>query len=267
MKIAIAQLAGSPDKQANLKKARHYIQQAGQAGADMIMLPEMFMAFLDPGSDRSYAEVAEPLDGPFVKGLAEAAKAAGIYVVCGIYQSADNEPRRAWNTTVLLNRQGELIYHYQKTHLYDAFSYQESLNIIPGVKPLQLVDTEFGKIGILVCYELRFPEVARELTLLGADLLLVPTAWVSGPLKEEHYQALVKARALENTVPVCACDQTANIFAGRSLVCDAMGVVVASCGYDEQMIYAEISNQHTQETRAKVPSVQNRRPELYTQLQ
>ncbi|WP_337958128.1 nitrilase-related carbon-nitrogen hydrolase, partial [Proteus vulgaris] len=78
--------------------------------------------------------------------------------------------------------------------------------------------------GILVCYELRFPEVARKLALAGADLLLVPTAWVSGPLKEEHYQTLVKTRALENTIPVCACDQTGNIFIGRSLICDALGV-------------------------------------------
>lgn len=263
MKVAIAQLASSSDKAQNLKKACEAIQNAAQGGADLVLLPEMFMAFFPVDSGISYADVAEPIDGPFVTQLATAAKKYGIYVICGIYESAVNEPKRAFNTTVMLNRQGELIYHYQKTHLYDAFSYQESLNIIQSDNALKPIETEFGKIGILVCYELRFPEVARKLALAGADLLIVPTAWVSGPLKEEHYQALVKARALENTIPVCACDQTGNIFIGRSLVCDALGVTVASAGYDETLFFAEISPQHTAETRQKLPCMQNRRPELY----
>lgn len=263
MKIAIAQLASSPDKALNLKKACEAIQKAAQGGADLVLLPEMFMAFVPADSGISYADVAEPVDGPFVTQLAKTAQQHGIYVTCGIYESAQNEPKRAFNTTIMLNRQGELIYHYQKTHLYDAFSYQESLNIIQSNNELKPVETEFGKIGVLVCYELRFPEVARKLTLAGADLILVPTAWVRGPLKEEHYQTLVKTRALENTIPVCACDQTGNIFIGRSLVCDALGVTIASAGYDETLFFAEISTQHTAETRQKLPCMQNRRPELY----
>ncbi|USR64999.1 carbon-nitrogen hydrolase family protein [Providencia stuartii] len=263
MKVAIAQLASSPNKEQNLKKACDAIQKAAQGGADLVLLPEMFMAFVPADSGISYADVAENIDGPFVSQLAKTAKECGIYVVCGIYERAENEPKRAFNTTIMLNRQGELIYHYQKTHLYDAFSYQESLNIIQSHNELKPVETEFGKIGILVCYELRFPEVARKLALAGADLLLVPTAWVSGPLKEEHYQALVKARALENTIPVCACDQTSNIFIGRSLICDALGVTIASAGYDETVFFAEISPEHTAETRQKLPCMENRRPELY----
>lgn len=263
MKIAIAQLVSHHDKKQTLNKACSAIEQAAEGGADLILLPEMYMAFVSPDSGISYADIAESLDGPFVSGLAAKAKAMGIYVVCGMYQKAENDPKRAFNTTIMLNRQGELVFHYQKTHLYDAFSYQESLNIIQSNNPLVPVETEFGKIGILVCYELRFPEVARKLTLAGADVLLVPTAWVSGPLKEEHYQSLVKARALENTIPVCACDQTGNLFIGRSLVCDAFGVTVASAGYDETVFFADISIEHTHETRQKLPCIQNRRPELY----
>ncbi len=263
MKVAIAQLASSPNKEQNLKKACDAIQKAALSGADLVLLPEMFMAFVPADSGISYADVAENVDGPFVSQLAKTAKEHGIYVVCGIYERAENEPKRAFNTTIMLNRQGELIYHYQKTHLYDAFSYQESLNIIQSHNELKPVETEFGKIGILVCYELRFPEVARKLALAGADLLLVPTAWVNGPLKEEHYQTLVKTRALENTIPVCACDQTGNIFIGRSLICDALGVTIASAGYDETVFFAEISPEHTAETRQKLPCMENRRPELY----
>lgn len=263
MKIALAQLICSADKQQNLMKACQYIKKAAQAGADMILLPETFMAFIATGSKINRSDIAEPLNGTFVQGLMQAAKASAIYVVCGIYQQSDDESGKVWNTSVMINRAGELIHHYQKTHLYDAFSYQESRHIIAGNNPLTPVDTEFGKIGLLVCYELRFPEVARQLTLAGADLLLVPAAWVHGPLKEEHYQTLIKARALENTVPVCACDQTGNIYSGRSLVCDAMGVVIASAGYEERLLLAEISRQHTLDTRNTVPCVQNRRPELY----
>ncbi len=263
MKIAIAQLVSHHDKKQTLGKACSAIEKAAEGGADLVLLPEVYMAYVPPEAGISYADIAESLDGPFVRGLGAKAKEMGIYAVCGMYQKTENDPKRAYNTTVMLNRKGELVFHYQKTHLYDAFSYQESLNIIQSNNPLVPVETEFGKIGILVCYELRFPEVARKLTLAGANVLLVPTAWVSGPLKEEHYQSLVKARALENTIPVCACDQTGNVFIGRSLVCDALGVMVASAGYDETLLFADISVDHTKETRKKLPCVQNRRPELY----
>jgi len=117
-----------------------------------------------------------------------------------------------------------------------------------------------------VCYELRFPEISRELALQGADLLLVPTAWVAGPMKEEHFISLVKARALENTLPVCAADQVGNIYAGRSVVFNPMGVALGSLGEEEGLIFSEIDHQQTRRIREKLPCLQHRRPQLYPSL-
>lgn len=266
MKIALGQFTTDTDKAVNLAKAEAVIQEASQNGAKLLVLPETFMAFISPASTTCYADIAEPLEGPFVTRLCAAARAAGIYLVVGMFERNPKDDIRAWNTTLLIDNQGKLLHAYRKTHLYDAFSYQESRNIIQGDNALKVVETEIGRIGLMVCYELRFPEIARELALQGADLLIVPTAWVHGPLKEQHFQALVSARALENTLPVVACDQTGNIYSGRSLVCDAMGVTRNSMGVEQGLIYSEIDYKHTRTTREALPCLGHRRAELYTHL-
>jgi predicted amidohydrolase len=264
MKVAIAQLTSTLDKTANLQKATDYIARAKAAGADFVILPEMYIAPATPKSGVTPAEVAEPLDGPFVAGLAQAAKDNAIYVVCGVYESIEGDPDRAYNTTVFFNRAGELIHAYRKTHLYDAFSYKESDSIAAGNNPYQVVETEFGKIGLMVCYEVRFPEIAREFALQGADVLFVPAGWVAGSMKEDHWETLVRTRAIENTMFVCGADQVGNIFAGRSMIVDPMGVVMASAGEEETLLVAELDLDRIQRVRGKLPSVANRRPELYT---
>ena len=263
MRAAIAQVMSSPDKAENLIKAKIYIKKAKKLGADLVCLPETFMITLPQESKTKYADVAEPLDGPFVSGLADAARESGIYVICGIYEPGDGEKVRAYNTIVVLNREGKLIHSYRKTHLYDAFSYRESEIVIPGDGPLAVFETEFGKLGLMVCYELRFPEVARRLVLQGADTLIVPTAWMSGYLKEEQFEILIRARAIENTVYVCACNKIGKSFAGRSMIVDPMGLIVASTGEDESIFVADINPDEVSRIREKNPSVAQRRTELY----
>ncbi|MDU4962358.1 MAG: carbon-nitrogen hydrolase family protein [Sporomusaceae bacterium] len=262
MRIAIAQLISSPDKQANLAKAQQSVARAKALGADLVLIPETFMAY--PAKDAPYAAVAEAVNGPFAAGLAEAARENGIYVVCGMYEAKDGEDVRAYNTTLVFDRDGRLLHSYRKTHLYDAFAYQESKSVIAGNEPLTLFETEFGRIGLLVCYEIRFPEIARQYVLQGADLLLVPTAWVAGALKEEQFEILLRARAIENTVYVCAADQTGNIFSGRSMVIDPLGIIVASTGEEEAIFVAEIDLERIKRVRDKLPCLGHRRPELYT---
>lgn len=264
MKVAIAQLTSTLDKTQNLQKAVEYVGKAKAAGADFVIFPEMYSAAATPKSGVRPSEVAEPLDGAFVSGLAQAAREHGIYVVCGVYESIEGDPDRAYNTTVFFNRYGELIKAYRKTHLYDAFSYIESEYIAAGNNPYEIIETEFGKIGLIVCYEVRFPEIARQFALQGADLLFVPAGWVAGPMKEDHWETLVRTRAIENTMFVCAADQVGNIFAGRSMIVDPMGVVVASAGEEETLLVAELDLDRIQRVRGKLPSVANRRPELYT---
>lgn len=264
MKVAVAQLKSSLDKSANLQKAKEYIKKAKELGADFVLLPEMYMAVIPAKSGIKYAEIAEPLDGPFISGLAESARKNQIYVICGVYESKPGDPIRAYNTTVFLSPNGELLQAYQKTHLYDAFNYQESDSIIPGSKPQDIIKTEFGTIGLMVCYEIRFPEISRRLAIKGADFLFIPAAWVAGSMKEDHWKTLLRARAIENTVYVFAADQVDNHFSGQSMIIDPMGVVKANAGEEETLIIAEIDHDRIQRVRKKLPSVADRRPELYS---
>lgn len=263
MKIAVAQTITSTEKNENLSKALRFIVEAKSNKADLIVFPETYMARIQQGAGIKYATVAEPLDGPFVSALSKAAKEHNIHVICGVYESKPDDNIRAYNTVVLIDDEGKLIHKYSKTHLYDAFSYRESTNIIPSDNGFQAVKTKLGTIGLLVCYELRFPEISRTLALQGADILIVPTAWVAGAMKEEHFLSLTKARALENTVFLCAADQVGNIYAGRSVIYNPMGVVMASRGEDEGLIYADIDIAQAKAIREKLPCMTQRRPELY----
>lgn len=262
MRIAIAQLTCSSNKQANLDKAKRYIEKAKGEKADLVLLPETFMVYPEKGVP--YADVAEFLDGPFVAGLAQAAAENRIYVVCGMYEKKAGDGIRAYNTTVVLNSSGELIQSYRKTHLYDAFAYKESQWVIPGDEGLEVFETEFGKVGLLVCYELRFPEICRQLVLQGVDFLLIPTAWMAGLMKEEQFEILIRARAIENTVYICAADQTGSHFAGRSMAVDPMGVIAASAGEEEALLIADMDPDRIRRVREKLPCLQHRRPALYT---
>lgn len=265
MRVAIAQITADKEKSVSLKKAVSYIKQAKERGADFVLLPELYMAAAVPGSGITPADVAEPLDGPFASGLAEAARENQIYVVCGIFEKIEDDPKRAYNTTVVYDRQGQLIHTYRKTHLYDAFSFKESDTIAPGDGPYKVFHTEFGPIGLIVCYEVRFPEIARQFALQGANILFVPAGWVVGPMKEDHWETLIRARAIENTMFVCGADQVGNIFAGRSLIVDPMGVVLASGGEEETLFFTDIDLERVQRVRQKLPSVRDRRTELYEQ--
>src|SRR3972149_4403556 len=119
-------------------------------------------------------------------------------------EPAPGKTRRAYNTAVLISPTGDLLAAYRKVHLYDAFNGRESDRFIPGSEPPPVVDTPLGKIGLQICYDIRFPEWSRILALRGAEIIALPTSWVTGPLKEEHWVTLVRARALENTCWIAA---------------------------------------------------------------
>lgn len=263
MRVAIAQLSTSVDKASNLEKAVQYIAKAKRKGADFVVLPEFYMALATPKYGVLPADVAEPLDGPFVSALREAARENEIYVVCGVYESKTDDQARAYNTTVFIDRKGQLLHSYRKTHLYDAFNFKESDTIIPGDNKYKVVETEFGKIGLMVCYELRFPEIARQFALQEADILIVPAGWMAGPMKEDHWQTLIRARAIENTMFVCGANLVGVDFTGRSVVVDPMGVIMASAGEEETIIMADIDLERIQRVRGKLPSVKHRKPEFY----
>ncbi len=263
MRIALGQLVSSPRKEDNLEAVCRAILAARQGGADLVLFPEMFMAFLAPSDPRSAASVAERLDGPFVSALAREARAHHLYVGCGIWEAVPGEDVRAFNTTVLLGPDGHLVCAYRKTHLYDAFGYRESDRTLAGANAPHAVRTPLGTFGLLVCYELRFPELTRGLALDGAEVILVPAAWVAGYLKEHHWVTLIQARAIENTVFVAAANQTGTICSGRSLLVDPMGVAMADGGEEPHLVFGDADLARIARVREKLPVLAHRREEIY----
>jgi predicted amidohydrolase len=267
-RIAAAQLQSSVHPEENLAKAEVAIREAKKQGASMVIFPEVFMAWLAPEAFRASnaQRVAQSLNGPFVQGLARAAKRAEMWLICGMLEMAEPGAEKVYNTTVVFNEHGELVSYYRKTHLFDAFGYRESDVYITGDQLFTPMETPFGRMGLFVCYELRIPEVARTQVVQGVDFFVLPSAWVNGSLKEMHWRHLVMARAIENTAYVLACDQVGNQYMGRSLLVDPLGVVMAEGTEEEGLLYAEIDTQRLVLAREKLPSLQHRRPALYRMM-
>jgi predicted amidohydrolase len=261
MRIALAQLSAATEKETNLRRALEATREAGAAGAALVLFPECWMAYVPPG-DASLAPVAEPLDGPFVSALADAAGRHGIAVVAGVYESAPSG-ERAFNTVVALDGTGHLLGAYRKVHLYDAFGYRESNRIVAGDGETLGFAVDGVTFGVQTCYDVRFPEVSRHLAARGADVVLLPAAWVHGPLKESHWEVLVRARAIENTVYMAACGMAGRPFTGCSMLVDPMGVPVARAGEEERLVVGEVDVERLRATRRTNPSLDNARPDVY----
>ena len=265
--FVVAQLASDGQPEVNLERAKKIVKQAKEEHrADVVVFPECFMSFFPVGTDRATRlGTAQRLDGPFVTGMREQAKQNKVWIIFGMNEEVEApEDDRNYNTTVVLNDQGEIVSVYRKTHLYDAFGYKESNSNKPGDKFFEPIDTPFGKLGLFVCYEVRFPEVARYQRSKGADIIVMPTAWLAGKLKSRHFHTLVTARAIENTVYMVACDQCGPDALGESVVVDPMGVPVVSGGEGEELLVARIDMDRVKEVRDTLPAYKDRRPELYT---
>lgn len=265
--LVMAQLTSTDDKHINLQKAEKAVEDSVNIhGASLVIFPEVFMSHFPIGTPKDVSlRDAEPVDGPFVQGMAELARRFGVWLIFGIREAVeDPEEQRVYNTTVVIDSEGRTVSAYRKTHLFDAFGYNESRNIKPGDTLFEPIETPFGKIGLFVCYELRFPEIARHQAMHGADILIVPSGWVRGPLKELHWSNLVTTRAIENTVFVVACGKVSdNFYIGQSMVVDPMGVTMVAGPETEALIPCRIDLKRVEEVRAKLPSYVHRRPELY----
>jgi len=256
MRVVLAQLAATTDSAANRGLVASVLDAARTASADLVVLPEATMHdFGDPEHD--LAAAAEPLDGPFVELLATHARRLGATVVAGMFEaSAAGLP---YNTLVALGPDGALRAAYRKVHLYDSFGYRESDRLAPGDIDPVVLDVAGHRLGLMTCYDLRFPEVARLLVDAGADTLVVPAAWVHGPLKEDHWTTLLRARAIENTVFVLAAGQCPPIYVGHSTLVDPMGVVLAAAGEAPGLVVGEVDPARTVQARELNPSLANRR--------
>ena len=211
--------------------------------------------FGPPGSD--IAAYAEPLDGPFVQRLTKLAAARDTTVVAGMFEVSD-DPARPYNTLAVVDRDG-LRASYRKIHLYDSFGYKESDRLLAGPVEPVLVEVGGVSVGLMTCYDLRFPELARELVRLGAQLLVVPSAWVAGPGKVLHWRTLAMARAIENTVYVAAVGQPGPRYTGHSLVVGPAGDLIGEVGDGDHLLTASVGTEGLDQARADNPSLRNRR--------
>lgn len=222
----------------------------------LVLLPEAFMRdFGKPSSDIS--AFAEPLDGPFVARLTDFSAAHDTTVVAGMFEVSD-DPGRPFNTLVAVDRDGVRA-SYRKIHLYDSFGYKESERLSAGEIEPVLVDVGGLSVGLMTCYDLRFPELARELVRRGAQLLVAPSAWVAGPGKVEHWRTLVAARAIENTVFLAAVGQPGPRYTGHSLVVGPAGDLLGELGDGDHVLTVSMSTEDLEKARADNPSLLNRR--------
>jgi predicted amidohydrolase len=255
-------MRSSEDKQENLKRSVEFIAGAAGEGAHLVCFPEFQMAF-SPGSQSAaqLSGVAETIGGNFVSTLAAAAKKNRIGVIAAIYEKSDS--KRVYDTAVMISPTGKVSSVYRKLHLYDALRFKESTKLLPGKSIAKPAKTSAGSVGLLICYDLRFPEMSRILTVKGADVLVAPSAWVAGEMKEEHWQTMVKARAIENGSYVVAPAQVGNIFCGRSMAVDPFGVVLVDMDQREGVEVVDIDRSHVQQVRKSLPLLKHRRTDVY----
>lgn len=259
MRVAVVQLASSIDSDANRRLVDDRLSAIG-SDVDLVVLPEATMH--DFGSaDHDLAAVAEPLDGPFVQLLARHAQRLGATVVAGMFEERDGA--LPFNTLVALGPQGTLVGTYRKIHLYDSFGYKESERLAAGDPASLVLDVAGTAVGLMTCYDLRFPEMARLLVDDGAEVVVVPAAWVAGDLKLHHWRTLLAARAIEDLVHVVAAAQGGDRYTGHSLVLDPQGQVLAEAGPGEtDDLTVVLDPADVEAARRTNPSLANRRLEV-----
>ncbi|RIV32400.1 carbon-nitrogen hydrolase family protein [Micromonospora radicis] len=264
MRVAVCQLNSRDDREANLAAAEVLIDRAVGAGADLVLLPE-YVDYLGPGAGMP---APEPADGAVGQFFAAVARRRGIWLIAGSFHEAGPDPERTWNTTLVFDRAGRLAASYRKIHLYDVeipgrVSYRESATVAAGERPV-VVDVEGLRVGLSICYDLRFPELYRQLaTDGGAHLLVVPAAFMMHTGRD-HWEVLLRARAIENQCFVAAAGQTGDhepgrTCYGRSMVVDPWGTVLSQVPDGPGFALADVDLDCLSRIRTELPSLANRR--------
>ena len=256
-------MRASSSKEENLVKAEMFVHLAVEHGAALVALPEVFSW---RGRLKQEQEQAELIPGPTTNRLRNLATKFKIHLLAGSFFEKSDETR-AYNTSLLISPKGELLAQYRKIHLFDVdipnqISMKESNSIKPG-EEVVLASTALGKIGLSVCYDLRFSELYRKLTHKGAEIISVPSAFASATGKA-HWEALLRARAIENQVYIIAPNQIGkNVYGfsdyGKSMIVDPWGKVMAQAPDKECFITAEINLDYLEKVRKELPCLTHRR--------
>lgn len=265
-KAAIVQMKSSVDKELNLAHSLKLINEASKKKARLICFPEFQMAYSPPEQkSESLHKIAEKITGNFVSTLSNSAKQNRITVIATLYEiiNTNDKNHKVFDTGVIINELGKLQTIYRKVHLYDALGFKESKKLLAGSIIEKPSKTSVGKLGLLICYDMRFPEISRILTVNGANILVSPSAWVAGFMKREHWEIMVKARAIENGVYLLAPNQVGNIYCGHSMAVDPFGATIVDMENREGIEFIDIDCSKIDTTRRTLPLLTNRRTDVY----
>lgn len=264
-KMAVCQNKPSEDKKKSVEKAVAMIREAASEGASLVTLPEIFYhTYVLP----SLPSIAERNNETLNK-LVQLAKELKIYLCTGSMVE-ENEKGERFNKTYFIAPEGKILLEYSKSHLFDVdipnLCVKESAVFTPG-DSLKTVETPLCRIGLLICYDFRFPETARKLALDGAELIIIPAAFntITGPA---HWEVMLRTRAIENQLFIAAASPARNSKAaykayGHSMLIDPWGTILAEAGSRKGIIYAEFDRERLEEIRKRLPLLKHRRPGLY----
>lgn len=266
--VSLVQMNSGADKDANIAAALDAIDEAAEAGARLIVLPEVW-TYLGP--DSGNADAAETIPGPLSRVLAERARQHGIYLHIGSMFERIEDDSRISNTSLVFDPEGEMIAQYRKIHLFDVdleadSSYKESATIAAGDE-IVTFELDGTKVGLAICYDLRFPEIFRILALEGAEVVILPAAFTLATGKD-HWEILIRARAIENGIFMVATGQVGKhppglSCYGRSMVVDPWGLVIAQAPDRPATLHATIEMDDVARVRRQIPSLANRQPQHY----
>jgi predicted amidohydrolase len=268
VRAAAVQLNSTDDVQRNRRTADRLVREAAQRGAELVLLPEKWNRLAQ--AEAMLAQ-AEALDGPSVTWAAELAAELGIDLVAGSIVERGDEGGRGHNTSVHVGPGGEVVAVYRKLHMFDVevdgTVYRESDTEAPGDEVVLSRAADGTPIGLSVCYDLRFPELYRTLAVGGARVLLVPSAFTLATTRD-HWEVLLRARAIENQAFVVAANQIGEHppglrSGGRSMIVDPWGLVLALAPDEEAVAVADLDLGAQDRVREKLPSLANRRPDAY----
>ena len=266
VKLGLIQMPVGMDKRENVARACSKISEAAQAGAQMVVLPEMFNC---PYSNDYFRNYAEPAGGETWQAMSDCARKNDIYLIAGTIPELDGE--RVYNTSFAFNRQGEQISFHRKMHLFDidvkgGQRFFESITLTAGDQ-VTVIDTEFGKIGLCICFDMRFPELCRLMALKGAQIIIAPAAFnmTTGPA---HWEILFRQRAVDNqlfTIGVAPARDEKGIYVayGNTIVCSPWGNVLSRAGAEETTLILDLDLAMNDSIRSQLPLLNALRQDVY----
>lgn len=265
--IGVVQMQTTDQLADNLNYALTQIQSAADKGIDLLAFPETFL-YIGSDNQKKY-QVAETLDGALVETFQTYAQRYNMSILMGsIYEKVADDPERLYNTSIFINRQGQIDAVYRKIHLFDApvLGYNESTGIKAGHDPV-VFDNEIGRIGLSICYDLRFPELYQHLTAQGAEIIFVPAAFFFYTGKH-HWLQLLVARAIENQVYIVAPNQWGQHYEGRvsygkSVIIDPWGGIICCADEQPEIVSATIDLNYLKEVRQSMPISAHHKPQIF----